>query len=127
MTVLEKRVRSLAERMDRRRFLRRAATAATAGMAWAVIGSARRAEGHHTGFTNCCHPSPLCSSIGESQCCNGWSCTGSCPKCNTCWGQNCWCCTDAVFCQTTCCCDCEHPGGDCAGDYCVCTATMGFC
>ena len=127
MMTLEDRARSLAATIDRRRFIRRAAGAITAGVAGATIARPRAALAAHSSW--CCGPSSECSHIGRSSCCSGWSCkTSNCPKCYTCGGgTNSWCCTSSSPCRTTCCADCRHGANCNFGNYCICAKTVGIC
>lgn len=125
MLRLEDGARILATTIDRRRFVRQAATAITAGMAGVVMGYPTEALANHAG---CCGPSPLCRNIGRSDCCSGWNCTTSCPKCFTCPpnNSNCWCCTHGA-CTTRCCCDCNHGNGCGTNIHCICTRDLVEC
>lgn len=126
MTMLEDGARAIAATIDRRRFVRVTATSIAAGVAGAVVGQPRAALAGSVG--SCCGPSKLCSDIGHSSCCSGWNCvTGNCPKCYTCYGNNCWCCVDPGQCDTTCCCDCRHGANCNYGNYCICARTIPAC
>lgn len=130
-TDTSKMAATFARSLNRKAFLRRASTMTFAGIAGLMGINVRSARAVPLLTCDQCSvvESPFCSAIGHGNCCSGWSCViGNCPKCFTCNGNNCWCVTDNVSCQTRCCCDCRYRGSNCAdGNRCICTAQLNLC
>jgi hypothetical protein len=124
----------LAERIERRAFLRRAATsffmgfvAVSSGTAGLMGFLANPAEASGGCCGNCCGPSPCCNTT----CCSKPCCPPnhqSCGSCGNDYGDhqttNCWSCPDGGN-HTSICCDC-HASGCGGSNRCICSFTGGF-
>ena len=138
----------LAERIERRKFLRRMSTSlffgftavstGTAGI-FGFLASPAAAAGPCC-VSSCCGPSPCCSTtccnksccdpIGSDNCKNnGSTCLG---YAGTWSGTSCWSCVDQSSCRTTTCCDCKtnnqtgcyNPSGP---NRCICWHIFPYC
>lgn len=111
----------LAEKIERRQFLRRLSGSLFYGFLGVSTGTAslfgflaNPAAAAGACCPSCCGPSPCCN----TSCCNKPCCTVGSKNCanngQTClgfsgtWsGTSCWTCVDNVQCRTTTCCDCK--------------------
>jgi hypothetical protein len=128
---VERLASEFARSVNRKTFLKRGCTVAFASVAGLMGVGVRPARGTHSPM-NCqgclATESPFCANSGHGSCCGGefgWECQPGCQRCMTCQGNNCWCVSDFVHCQTRCCCDCMI-GANC-NTRCICTAVAGFC
>jgi hypothetical protein len=125
MSSLERVSEELARRLDRRRFLDRAARAVFAVAAGlAVRGSGASAQPLHPPGSTCtyfdcgrCYCNPpingYCTNYSASYC-DGSKCAGGCSYDTYPYSTGCWCTQDCVIngdCGHYRCCDCFCPGG----------------
>ena len=125
MTLVEHSGEMLARRIDRKRFLRRAAGTVFGSVTALAVGGIRSPTAFATGSCpnnqdQCnCHPlnSKYCTSFSSSYC-SGSACAGGCTYNNSVYPDYCWCSKNCCYlcgglssyCGYWKCCDCTCPG-----------------